>query len=274
MCVREKVFQDLVKYCNYYNLAPEHIIETLEALKVVPMVRGICFEFTVYDRLKEILPENKWKVEKPVINAQSEIQDIDVLVTHSSTRKKIFVECKLAGKNSFRVLRDNQARIRVKCMRSRAVGSKSAARALAERYGVSHEDVLRHGDNYRDVDFNFVVTSIGNAFWKTAEDGSYIFEPKSAEITFLRNFFNDRALNKDQMKEKTFNYLLIARSSHLKVSPQNGIQCRRRKCKEAGTSNSCGFIPNFPIVNLNNNSVWKPIEKAEEIFEEFVNEQK
>ena len=236
------------------------------------MVRGICFEFTVHDRLREILPKNKWKIEKPVINAQSKIQDVDILVIHNPTGKKISVECKLAGKDSFRLLKNNQAKVRVKCMRSRAVGSESAARDLGERYGVSYEDVLRHGDNYRDVDFNFVATSIGNAFWRTAEDGSYIFELKPAEIAFLRKIFKDQSLDEGQLKEKTFNYLLIARSSHLTISPQNKIQCRRKRCKEAGTSSSCGFIPNFPIVNLNNNTVWKPIEKAEEMFEEFVSE--
>ena len=105
----QKALEEFVDYCDYYNLPLEHIVETMYALKVVPMVRGISFEFTVYDRLRKHLPKNKWNVEKPVINAQSKIQDIDVLVTHRSTGKKISVECKLAGKDSFRISKSNQA---------------------------------------------------------------------------------------------------------------------------------------------------------------------
>ena len=156
-------------------------------------------------------------------------------------------------------------------MRSRTVGQK-AAKTLAARYGVSVDDVLRHADNYRDVDFNFVVTSIGNALWRTAGDGSYVFEPKSNEIDFFRRFFEDQNLDVESLKERTFNYLLIARASSLTVSPKNNVQCVRRKCKKAGTSKTCGFIPNYPIVNLKDNSIWKPIEKTDEIFEEFINE--
>lgn len=261
-----------MNYCNYFNLPFEHIVETMDALKVVPMIRGICFEFTIDDKLREILPRNTWKVTKPVINAQSEIQDIDILVTHISTKQKISIECKLTGKDSFRISKGIPT-VKVKCMRSRTVGPV-AAKMLARRYGVRAKNVLRHRDNYRVVDFDFVVTSIGNAFWRTNEDGRYIFNPKPSEIDFLRRFFNDLTLDIDGLKEKTFNYLLIARSSKLNVSPQNNVKCVRRECIKAGTSTNCGFIPNYPIVNLNDNSVWKPIEKAEELFEEFVNEQR
>lgn len=270
--ISKKILQDLLDYCNYFNLPFEHIVETMQALKVVPMVRGICFEFTADDKLREILSDKKWKVEKPVINAQSKIQDIDILVTHLPTGKNISIECKLTGKDSFRVSK-GIATVKVKCMRSRTVGPE-AAKTLARRYGITAAEVLRHRDNYRVVDFDFVVTSLGNAFWRTAEDGRYVFKLKSSEISFLQKFFNDPNLDADGLKERTFNYLLIARSSKLNVTTQNNVQCVRRECIKARTSRSCGFIPNYPIVNLNDSSVWKQLEKSEELFEDFVNEQK
>ena len=269
--ISENVYKELVDYCKYYNLPINHIIETMSALKVVPMVRGICFEFTALDKLNELLSKDKWKVEKPIINAQSEIQDIDVLVTHNDTGKKISVECKLAKKESFKIRKENQPIVQVKCMRSRTVGEK-AAETLAQRYNVSVDAVSRHADNYRATDFDFVVTSVGNAFWRTAEDGSYVFKLKPKEIKFLRGFFNDPELTIDQLRQKAFNYLLMARAARLTVSPQNGIECVRRRCKKANTHKSCGFIPNYPIVDLSDRSVWKSIDKAEDLLEEFVNE--
>jgi len=269
--VSNKILKELVDYCNYFDLPFEHIVETMYALKVIPMIRGICFEFFIYDKLRKIIPASKWKIEKPAINAQSAIQDVDILVTHLSTGKRFTVECKLTGKDFFRI-KGNQATVKVKCMRSRTVGSE-AAKILARRYGVKVDEVMRHRDNYRVVDFDFVVTSIGNAFWRTMPDGTYAFKPTSSEIAFLRRFFNDQTLDANRLKEKTFNYLLIARSSRLNVSPQNNVQCVRRECIKAGNSRTCGFIPNYPIVDLNDNSIWKPIQQATELFQAFVNEQ-
>src|SRR4030067_2106738 len=211
---RNRILNELIEYCKYYNVPFEHVVDTMHALKVVPMIRGIGVEYVAEERLKEILPREFWKVEKPTINAQSAIQDIDVLITQISTGKKIQIECKVAGKDYFRNPKLGQGFIKVKCMRSRTVGEK-AAKPLAKRYGVSLRDVLNHKDNYRDVDFDFVITSIGNAFWKTTDEGKYIFHLDDEEKVFLHGLFKDKTLSVDQLRSKTFDYLLIARSSAL-----------------------------------------------------------
>lgn len=265
-----KAYSDLCEYCDYFNLPLKHIVEALRALKVIPMVRGICFEFSVIDKLKAVLPSDEWSVENPTINAQSAIQDIDVLVIHKKTGKKIVVECKLTGKNSFRVI-DGKAIVKVKCMRSRTVGPE-AAKDLAKRYGVTPEEVLRHRDNYRADDFDFVITSLGNAFWRTnkEKDGMYEFSPTKQETAFLRTFFNDKNATVDELKKKTFDYMVIARAPKIVVSPENGVECVRRACIQANTQKSCGFVPNYPLIPLTDHSVWKPVEKAEEMFKEFI----
>lgn len=270
--LRERILNELIDYCEYYNVPFEHCVDTMHTLKVVPMIRGIGFEYVAFERLKGILPSDVWRVEKPTVNAQSAIQDIDVLVTHIPTDKKITIECKLAGKNSFRIPRLGVGMVKIKCMRSRTVGEE-AARTLARRYGVSVDTVMRHRDNYRDVDFNFVITSIGNAFWRTTNEGKYVFRLKPEETEFLHRLFEDGTLSVEQLRKKTFEYLLIAKSSALTVSPQNHVRCVRRRCIEAGTSTNCGFTPNYPIVNLDDVEVWRPIEQTAEVFQNFVDEQ-
>lgn len=270
--LHERILRELIDYCEYYHVPFEHVVDTMHALKVVPMIRGIGFEYVAFERLKGLLSQEVWKVEKPLINAQSEIQDIDVLITNIATDRKITIECKLAGKNSFKMPRLGQGIVKIKCMRSRTVGEE-AARTLSRRYGVSVDNVLNHADNYRPVDFDFVITSIGNAFWRTTSDGQYVFRLKPEELEFLRILFRDYTLTVDQLRRKTFDYLLIARSSRLAVLPENHVRCVRRRCIRAGTSENCGFIPNYPIVNLNDTEVWRPIERAEEVFQNFVDEQ-
>jgi hypothetical protein len=269
--LHERILRELVDYCEYYNVPFDHVVDTMHALKVVPMIRGIGFEYVAFEKLKEILPQGVWNVEKPAINAQSEIQDIDILVTHGPSGKQITIECKLAGKDSFRIPRLGQGTVKVKCMRSRTVGERAAV-PLARRYSISVGDVMHHRDNYRDVDFDLVITSIGNAFWRTDDDGKYVFRPKPEALEFLHRLFGNATLSVEQLRKQTFDYMLIARSSALIVSPQNHVQCVRKQCIRAGTNTACGFIPNYPIVNLNNTDVWRPIERAEEAFLGFVNE--
>lgn len=245
------------------------------ALKVVPMLRGIAFEFAAHDRLKELLPAQVWRVDKPIINAQSTIQDIDILVTHLPTSKQISIECKLAAKDSLKLSGQGRAQIRVKCMRSRTVGPRAAA-DLARRYrqqgqNVTKQAVLKHRDNYRDCDFNFVLTSVGNALWTTRKsDGMYVFEPKPRAINYCRQLLGKPNMEINEVKKGMADYLLVAPSSRLKVCPENNIECRRKTCRKARTSRSCGFIPNYPIADLIDHTVWVPIENAERVFAEFI----
>ena len=87
------------KYCEKYNIPILYLVETLYEPKVVPMIRGKAFEFSVMMALQKILPKKEWEVKKEVMNAQLGFHDIDVMVVHKPTKKVIHVECKLA-KNS------------------------------------------------------------------------------------------------------------------------------------------------------------------------------
>lgn len=267
----KKACDDLISYCNYFTLPLEHIAEAMSSLKVIPMIRGICFEYSVEDRLREVLPLKDWKVEKPVINAQAAIQDIDVLVTHIPTNRKISIECKLTKNDSFQ-FKNGHSQVNVKCMRSRTTQSKKASEKLAERYNVPAIEILRHSDSYRREDFDFVITTLGNAFWKSNDDsGMYEFVLTGTNIAFLREFFNDENLDANTLKKKTFDYMLIAESSNLAAIPNSPTSCTRKLCIKEGNHTSCGFIPNYPVIQLGDFRIWRPIERAEEVFSRFLN---
>ena len=159
-----KSWEEKVKdYCEKYNIPVLYLAETLYEPKVVPMIRGKAFEFSVMMALQEILPKDKWQVDKPMMNAQTGLHDIDVRVLHKPTGKVISVECKLAKKGGYRMFADGHSEIRVKCMRSRTLGA-AKVKELAPKFGVSEKVLSIHNDQYLPADFDIVISSIGNAF--------------------------------------------------------------------------------------------------------------
>ena len=269
------IFNELKKYCDYYDIPFEHIVNVMSDLKVIPMLRGKGFEYTVSDVLKILLSEDKWKIENPNINAQSEVHDVDVHIKRKKDNKEIRVECKLAKKDSISL--GENPHFQVKCMRSRTISDNEMATRMANRYGVSRESILAHADNYREGDFDFVITSMGNAFWTTEDNGSYIFKTDKEQIKEFSKLFPKSFSEKDsiqEFKKKAFNFMLFAKSSDIKISLNNKIICARRKCIQEGNSKNCGFIPNYPIINLKELSegkgAWKQLEDIEKESNNFL----
>lgn len=116
--------QKIKQYCEKYNIPVLYIAETMYEPKVVPMIRGKAFEFSVMTTLQKILQEDEWEVNKPIMNAQIGFHDVDVRIFHKPTKKVLRVECKLAKKGGYRLFPDGHSEIRVKCMRSRTLGPK------------------------------------------------------------------------------------------------------------------------------------------------------
>lgn len=262
----------LQQYCDTYNIPIEHIVDVISDLKVIPMIRGKAFEFTVTNVLKNFLPQSRWKVEHLNIQAQPGTHDIDVAVTKLSSTKRINIECKLAKNNSFQI-KGNSAMFRVKCMRSRTVSDNAMATRMARNYRVSRELILMHADSYREQDFDFVITSLGNSFWET-KNNIYTFNGNISQFNLLKKLFPSRFSTFNNFQKDTFKFLLFARSKDIVVSTRNGLSCQRRKCIKNGTGGNCGFIPNYPIVSINDvangRSPWKLIETAERKFNNFL----
>ncbi len=265
-----KTWQKKVQeYCEKYNIPVSYLAETMYEPKVVPMIRGKAFEFSVMMALQKILPKNEWEVNKEIMNAQLGFHDVDVRVFHKPTKKVVRVECKLAKKGSYRLFPDGHSEIRVKCMRSRTLGP-TKVKELAPKLGVSEKVLAIHNDQYLPSDFDIVISSIGNAFYGTDKKTSFFeWRPTKDGKKFLEKFKNS---NKKNLKDFTFFKMYVAKAQDFAVSRTSGVVCTRGKCKN---KTNCGFIPNYPIINFDAKknkptNGWMPIEESLNLFRDFV----
>src|SRR3989344_1698717 len=264
-----KSWEEKVKdYCEKYNIPVLYLAETLYEPKVVPMIRGKAFEFSVMMALQEILPTDEWIVDKPVMNAQIGFHDVDVRVLHKPTEKIIRIECKLAKKGGYKLFSDGRSEIRVKCMRSRTLGP-AKVKELAPKLGISEKVLAIHNDQYLPADFDIVITSIGNAFYTTdKKTGFFEWKPSKAGEDFLQKI---GFTGKENLRDFAFKTMFIAKASDLTIG-KNGIVCTRGLCKN---KKACGFIPNYPIITFDKktnqpSNKWISIKDALSLFEDFV----
>lgn len=237
-------WQEKIKaYCKKFNLPIYYLSDSLSDPKVVPMIRGKLFEYSVLETMEKLFESHtEWKADKPFMNAQTGLHDIDVRVTHAPTQKVIGIECKLSAKGSFK-LNGSDPIVKVKCMRSRTLG-KSRVEQLAPLMKVSAKQLMVHNDQYLPTNFDYVVTSLANAFYKTdTESGEYIWSPNQDGVNFLIDMGGDS----QNLKDFAFNKMYIAKSSSLSNNAVNGIVCTRRGCSNI---NECGFIPNYPLIKF------------------------
>lgn len=232
----------------------------------MPMIRGKAFEFSARDMLAAQLSLEKWKVEKINQNAQSSVHDEDIKVTNLESGNSLSIECKLAGKGSFRIHKKSGIKfLRVKCMRSRTLGTKMVAK-LAPQLGVSVDQLSTHNDQYRQDNFDIVITTIANAFYETDEDGNYYWFPGDSGKLFLQRVTG--CTTDAELQEAVFNKLYFAKTSDLIITPSTHIVCTRKKCTN---KTDCQFIPNFPVIIFDEETLkptnnWYELDKAEQIF--------
>jgi hypothetical protein len=261
---------EIVEYCGEYNIPAHYLVDTLYEPKVVPMIRGMAFEFSVMIALKKVLPKSRWKVEKVPMNAQRGLNDIDVLVTHKASGKKISVECKLAKKESFRTFSDGHIELRVKCMRSRTLGP-AMVKLVAPKIRIPEKALAVHNDQYLPGDFDVLITSIGNAFYRTYEQtNKFEWNPSQTEIGFLKKLFTNKGAKK--LQTLAFEKMYICLSKDVAISRRNGILCTRKGCDN---KSNCGFIPNYPLIifkrgSANPEKPWIDFSYAERIFRNLI----
>jgi hypothetical protein len=261
-------------FCDQYNIPIEYLTEIMLDPKVVPMIRGKAFEYSALTILLNILDESNWTVSKIPMNAQYEIHDEDITVSHKTSSVKIRIECKLAKKEGYSS-RNGKYCIQVKCMRSRTLGEEKI-KNLAPKLGIDEAVLKIHNDQYISNNFDFVITSIGNAFYRTNKNtGLYEWTPTKDEIQFLRNIHpnsNENFNDLNVQRKLAFNKVYIAKSTDLAITCKNSILCTRKKCTN---KTNCNFIPNYPIIKFDPQSyeVYKPwydIESCLLLFESFV----
>lgn len=253
--------RSLKKFCKDYSINIEHLADILADPKVVPMIRGTAFEFTVKDKLMTLLPE--YEVSRPFHNPQSGTEKQDVLIRCGKDGTVIRVECKMASKGEFSFIKKRELyRIRVKCMRSRTLGNE-AAKQIAKTSGRKADEHLIHNDQYLPSDFHIVATTIENAFYDTSEDGRYQWNPSKEAIEFLRKLKVDEP-------EQAFGKIYVALSEKLAATEANEVMCSRKECNN---KKGCGFIPNYPEMFFDTNGSvkppWFPIEEIETLLKQI-----
>jgi len=261
--------QKIREYCDKYNIPLIYLAETMYEPKVIPMIRGKAFEFSAMMALQEKLPADAWTIDKPFMNAQAGFHDVDIKVLHKDTNTVVRVECKLAGKGSYKLFPDGHSEIKVKCMRSRTLGTARVAE-WAPRLGVSREVLTVHNDQYVRSDFDVVLSSIGNAFYETdSESGLFEFKPTEEGRAFLEGL---GASNSENLRNFAFNKIYVAKTENIAITSTSGVVCTRKKCQNP---NNCGFVPNYPIIRFNPgtnrpNNGWVPIEECLDFFNNFL----
>lgn len=245
-------------FCQRYDLEIDYLADILNDPKVIPMIRGKSFEFTVKEYLSDILSKN-YQVTNPRLNAQTGLHDIDVAIINITNSKQYSIECKLASKGSFRLNQKGNPYLKVKCMRSRTLGDE-AALLRSKAKDIPFEFLKIHNDQYTANDFDFVVTSIANAFYQTDEKGLFYWFPDNTEASFLKQIGIES-------QEQAFPTMYVAESRFLAANEVNQIKCTRKKCQE----NNCNFIPNYPIIYFDRDSgkvlpPWFPLVTIEDLL--------
>lgn len=269
MLMKNDWTEKVKEFCQNYNIPLYYLADTLYEPKVVPMIRGKAFEFSAMLALQEYLPKEDWEVVKVPMNAQSGLHDVDVRVTHKATGKIIRIECKLAKKGSFKAFPTGASEIRVKCMRSRTLGT-AKVKELAPKLGIDPKVLTVHNDQYLPSDFDVVITSIGNAFYQTEpKTGIFLWEPSKQGISFLTDKLGG---NITALQQFAFSKMYIVRTSDIKISTASKVCCTRSACKNR---KNCNFIPNYPIIKFAKDSGksingWSSIDEALSVFDSFL----
>jgi len=257
-------------WCNEFNVPIEFLPNILGNPKVTPMIRGYALEYNVLAKLTELLSDDEWKVNKPLLNAQSGSHDNDVLVEHLPSDTKIRIECKLSKKGSFAIGKKRHS-CSVKCMRSRTLG-EGMLPARSKQLRVSVDHLRNHADNYTPGEFDFVVSNLANAFYSTDEESlDYIWNADNKQEEFLHLLAPDRNIS---AKMIAADYYFFARSTEITPNGR-GSTCKRRACKKKTT---CQFVPNYPDVGFSAASgeieaPWRNLKDIEESFRRLIDEQ-
>jgi hypothetical protein len=262
--------KNVEKYCKEFDIPVDHLADILRDSKVNPMIRGKGFEYSARDYLTSMLNKNTWEVSKPRMNAQANIHDVDLLVTHKQYKVDFTVECKLSKKGSFKVDKNGNASASVKCMRSRTLGA-AQVKARAPQLMVSIDQLTVHNDNYWDNEFEIVLSSLGNSFYETdLSTGDYVFSPKPHHLPIIQQILS---VSTSDFQSDAFSYFFVARSRDLTPAVR-GTKCARQKCTN---KSNCRFIPNYPEVKFTPGSgllqaPWLPISQLENLLLSILSE--
>ena len=246
-----KLLNLIASYCREHGINIDTLPELLNEPKLVPMIRGIGFEYVIQNYLNDLAKnyKNRFEIRKPNINAQFNIGDIDVEIYDKVNKKSYKCECKLSKNSSFKKT-DNETFCNIKVMRSRTLGTEKI-KETSKNEGVSIEQVSAHKDSYLSNKFDFVITNLRNVFYRTTENNIFQFNPTDDEIDFLKEYYS--LSSQQEVNNFLLNTHFYIKSEDL-LPKNNDFKCTRRACPKPS---DCFFVPNYPKFLFNENNKWK-----------------
>jgi hypothetical protein len=260
MSEENKVIKQLKEFCNTHGLDFNSLPMILNEPKVVPMIRGIGYEYVIISFLQKLFKNDKnFIVRKTIVNSQLTVKGSDAEIFNKKKNLIVRLECKLASNGSFNLKTRgiDYPHSKIKIMRSRTLGEEMIKRV--SQNGESTITELRaHKDSYLPNGFDFVITNLRNAFYITTEKDLFKFQPTDEQWNFLETFFNSKdKLEIDHQIKHTHFYIksenLTPKFSH--------APCNRRECPNPTT---CNFIPNYSIFKMSNPMNWKNLKDIRE----------
>jgi len=256
MANESNVVVQLREYCDEHGLDFETLAMVLNEPKVVPMVRGIGYEYVVISFLRKLFEnDERFAAGKTIVNSQLTNKGSDAEIFDKETQKLIRLECKLAANGSFSLgtRGNNYPHSKIKIMRSRTLGDEMIRR-VAENGEASIAELTAHKDSYLPKGFDFVITNLRNAFYITTDEDLFKFSPTDEEWDFLQIFFNSNNHTEVDNLLKYNHFYIKAENLTPKYS---NVACNRRGCPNPTT---CNFIPNYPIFRMTDAMNWKNLK--------------
>ena len=254
MKIEKKSIKKILQYCDTHGLDFNTLPEIMDEPKVVPMIRGIGFEYVIKSYLINIFKNDKrFEIRKEIVNTQLNVKGDDLQIFDNKKKISIRLECKLAKNNSFKFQTKQREyqHCSIKVMRSRTLGDEIIKR-LAKNGEATIQQLQSHKDSYLCDHFDLVVTNLRNAFYITNKEKKFIFKPTDEEWSFLEDFFNTKSHT--EIDESLKNNHFYSKSSDLAPISKNS-KCNRKNCPNPDT---CKFIPNYPIFYFKNiGKVWE-----------------
>jgi len=235
-----KLGNQILDYCQKFNIPLEYLFEILEDQKVTPMIRGKAMEYNAFLLLEANLPRTAWSVQKLNLNAQPGIFDEDISITHRRTGIILKVESKSSVRGSIsdgkrsRVL--PEPHFKVKCHRSRS----------------NIELVNTSNDKYSVDSFDLLITNPSNAIYQgntVGEQLEIVYDEKLKTMLYQHYSVNNDK-NLKEVCEKDWHFAIPA-----DIAEQ-------------------GYIPRTPYVKLNSDLNWFKINKLEEKLLQVVEERR
>ncbi|MBM4275586.1 MAG: hypothetical protein FJ128_02500 [Deltaproteobacteria bacterium] len=217
------------EYCGKYLIPLEYFFDILNDQKVNPMMRGKGMEYNILLLLQNQLASSEWIIQKLNLNPQPNMPDVDIGVTHRRTGVIIKVESKPAVRDSMKSgKRSKKCKIphfNVKCHRSRS--SLKLSGTTNDRYAI-------------DV-FDIVITNPMNSIIKGKTIGPDLELIQDEEIfKILSNYY--KVHDRDDLLKRIANDWRFVIPAEISEK---------------------GFIPRTPLVLLENDPNWLPINQIE-----------